>query len=135
MPFDARPEASAIAAAVSSGKTSAVAVARSALDRIAAYAAVQPAVWIFRCSVEDVLASAAQVDQRVAAGETLPLAGVPFAIGQHRSCIRADDCGMPCFCIHPPNVRDRGGAPDRRRSDPDGKNKSRPVRDGVEWHP
>lgn len=80
MPIDARPEAAAIAAAVSSGEISAVAVARSALDRIAAYEAVQPAVWISRCSAEDVLAAAARVDQRVAAGETLPLAGVPFAI-------------------------------------------------------
>lgn len=75
-----RFEAGAIAAAVSSGATSAVAVACEALARIEAYAAVQPVVWITRCTGEDVLAAAARVDERIAAGEKLPLAGVPFAI-------------------------------------------------------
>ena len=76
----AGPAAAAIAAAVANGETSAVAVARETLDRIAAYAAVQPAVWIERLAEEAVLALAARVDARVAAGEVLPLAGVPFAI-------------------------------------------------------
>jgi allophanate hydrolase len=70
----------AIVAAVTSGQTSAVAVAREALARINEYAAVQPAVWITRLAEDAVLAAAAQVDARLAAGEVLPLAGVPFAI-------------------------------------------------------
>ena len=73
-------EIGAIAAAVASGRTSAVAVARDALDRIRDYAAIQPAVWIARVAEADVLDAAARVDARVAAGEVLPLAGVPFAI-------------------------------------------------------
>lgn len=68
------------AAAVASRRTDAVAVAQKALARIGDYHAVQPAVWITRLADADVLAAAARVDARVAAGETLPLAGVPFAI-------------------------------------------------------
>ena len=73
-------EVGTITAAVTSGRTSAVSVAREALARIDAYAAVQPAVWITRLDKSMVLEAAAQVDARIAAGETLPLAGVPFAI-------------------------------------------------------
>jgi len=69
-----------IAAAVGSRQTSAVAVAHEALSRIREYAAVQPAVWISRLADAEVLEAAARVDARIAAGETLPLAGVPFAI-------------------------------------------------------
>ena len=73
-------EAGAIAAAVSAGRTDAVTIAREALARIDAYAAIQPAVWITRIADADVLESARRVDARIAAGEILPLAGVPFAI-------------------------------------------------------
>jgi allophanate hydrolase len=73
-------EVGAIAAAVSSGRTDAVSVAQAALARIDAYAAIQPAVWITRIADVDVLAYAERVDARIAAGEILPLAGVPFAI-------------------------------------------------------
>ena len=75
-----RTSAGAVAASVRSGETSAVAVAEAALARIAAYDAVQPQIWISRASREDVLAAARAVDARVAAGEDLPLAGVPFAV-------------------------------------------------------
>jgi allophanate hydrolase len=75
-PFDV----ATIAAAVASGQTDAVAVAREALARIEAYTAIQPALWITRIADADVLAYARRVDARIAAGETLPLAGVPFAI-------------------------------------------------------
>ncbi|MBW6532936.1 allophanate hydrolase [Sphingomonas sp. RRHST34] len=75
-PFHVAP----LAAAVNARETSAVAVAHEALARIVAYAEVQPAVWITRLDEEAVLRAAAAVDARVAAGETLPLAGVPFAI-------------------------------------------------------
>ena len=73
-------EVDAIVSAVTSGQTSAVAVAHEALARIDQYDIVQPAVWITRLSDDAVLAAAALVDARLAAGEVLPLAGVPFAI-------------------------------------------------------
>jgi allophanate hydrolase len=75
-----RQSASKIAAAVRSGETTALAVAEDALARIEAYDTVQPQVWISRASREDLLAAARAVDARVAAGEDLPLAGVPFAV-------------------------------------------------------
>lgn len=71
--------AGAIAAAVQSGQSTAVAEAEAALARIAAYDAVQPQIWISRASAEEVLAAARAVDARIAAGEELPLAGVPYA--------------------------------------------------------
>jgi allophanate hydrolase len=69
-----------IAAAVLSGQQNAESLARDTLARIEAYDAVQPQAWINRFSREAILASARAVDARVAAGEDLPLAGVPFAV-------------------------------------------------------
>jgi allophanate hydrolase len=69
----------AIADAVNSGATSAVAVAEDTLARLAAYDAVQPQIWISRIAPEELLSAARVVDARIAAGETLPLAGVPYA--------------------------------------------------------
>jgi allophanate hydrolase len=74
-----RQSATAIAESVRSGATSAVAVMEQTLACIAAYDAVQPQVWISRASAESLLEQARAVDARVAAGERLPLAGVPFA--------------------------------------------------------
>lgn len=74
-----RQSATKIAAAVSAGRTSAVTVAEEALARIAAYDGIQPQIWISRASRADVLAAAQAVDARIAAGEVLPLAGVPYA--------------------------------------------------------
>ena len=74
-----RRSATRIAAAVNAGATSAVAVAEETLARIDAYNALQPQVWISRTEPEDLLAAARAVDARLAAGEILPLAGVPFA--------------------------------------------------------
>lgn len=76
----ARLSASAIAADVGAGRTSAVAVAQAALDRIADYDAIQPQVWISRVAPDALIAAARAIDARVAAGEALPLAGVPFAV-------------------------------------------------------
>lgn len=70
----------AIAAAVRSGQSSAVAEVEAALARITAYDLVQPQAWISRFPAEDVLAMARVVDARIAAGEDLPLAGIPFAV-------------------------------------------------------
>ncbi|NLR70996.1 allophanate hydrolase [Novosphingobium sp. ERN07] len=74
-----RQSATVIAEAVRSSATSAVTVMEQTLARIAAYDAVQPQVWISRASAESLLEQARAVDARVAAGERLPLAGVPFA--------------------------------------------------------
>ncbi|CAN5190028.1 allophanate hydrolase [soil metagenome] len=68
-----------IASAINGG-ASTVEVAQAALDAVAAYDLVQPQAWILRLPAEAVLAQARVVDARIAAGETLPLAGVPFAV-------------------------------------------------------
>ena len=70
----------AIAHAVSSGQTSAESAARACLARVAAYDGVQPQAWISRFTPDQVLAAARAVDARIAVGEVLPLAGVPFAV-------------------------------------------------------
>jgi allophanate hydrolase len=70
----------AIADAVNGGTTSALAVAEETLDRLAAYDAVQPQIWISRIAPDVLRAAARAVDARIAAGERLPLAGVPFAV-------------------------------------------------------
>lgn len=74
-----RRSAAAIAAGVNAGTTPAVSVMEETLARIATYDAVQPQVWISRDTAEDLLAQARAVDARIAAGEVLPLAGVPYA--------------------------------------------------------
>jgi allophanate hydrolase len=78
MAFD-RLSATAIAAAVTSGQTSALAVIDETLARLTAYDAHQPQVWISRAAPEALRAAARVIDARVAAGEHLLLAGVPFA--------------------------------------------------------
>ena len=80
MPSFDRLSAIGIAGAVQSGSRSAVDIVRDAIARADAYDAVQPAVWISRVAENVVLAQARDVDGRIAAGEHLPLAGVPFAI-------------------------------------------------------
>ncbi len=75
-----RQKATSIAEAVSNGKISAIAVAEDVIARISAYDAIQPQIWISRASDDDLRAAARAIDARVAAGEALPLAGVPFAV-------------------------------------------------------
>ncbi|MDI7773887.1 allophanate hydrolase [Asticcacaulis sp. EMRT-3] len=75
-----KPDACRLAAAVRTGETTAQAIARSTLLAVKAYDAVQPAVWISRFSDEDLMAQAEQIDARLAKGEALVLAGVPFAV-------------------------------------------------------
>ena len=75
-----RQSVTAIADAVSSGRTTALAVAEDTLARIEAYDALQPQIWIGKVSREDVLDTARKVDARIAAGEKLPLAGVAYAV-------------------------------------------------------
>jgi len=69
----------AIADAVNDGTSSATAVAEETLARLAAYDRVQPQIWISRIAPDDLRDAARAVDARVAAGERLPLAGVPYA--------------------------------------------------------
>lgn len=74
-----RLSATAIAASVNSGEATALAVIEETLARLAAYDAHQPHVWISRASPDALRAAARAIDARVAAGEHLPLAGVPYA--------------------------------------------------------
>jgi len=74
-----RLSATAISASVASGQTSALAVIEETLARLAAYDAHQPQVWISRAAPDALRTAARAIDARVAAGEHLPLAGVPFA--------------------------------------------------------
>jgi allophanate hydrolase len=78
MAFD-RLSATAIAAAVTSGQTSALAVIDKTLARLTAYDAHQPQVWISRAAPEALREAARAIDACVAEGQHLPLAGVPFA--------------------------------------------------------
>ncbi|MCC6826895.1 MAG: allophanate hydrolase [Novosphingobium sp.] len=94
--------ARAIAAAVNAGTTTALAVAHETLARIEAYDAVQPQAWISRFSAPAILAAAAAVDARVAAGEALPLAGVPFAVKDNIDVAGLDTtAGCPQFAYAP----------------------------------
>jgi allophanate hydrolase len=85
-----------IAAEVGAGRRGAVDVAREALERVAAYEQVQPAVWITRAPASEVLAQARAVDARVAAGERLLLAGAPFAVKDN-----IDVAGLPTTAACP----------------------------------
>jgi allophanate hydrolase len=69
-----------IAEAVNSGASSAVDIAEETLNRLARYDEVQPQIWISRFAPDDFRTAARAVDARRAAGERLPLAGVPFAV-------------------------------------------------------
>jgi allophanate hydrolase len=92
----ARPSVRTLAAEVRAGRRSAQAVAAEALDRIAAYDGIQPQVWIERPSRESVMAYAAAIDARLAAGEDLLLAGVPFAVKDN-----IDVAGLPTTAACP----------------------------------
>ncbi|WP_454761062.1 allophanate hydrolase [Caulobacter segnis] len=91
----------AIAGAVNAGG-SAVEIAQAALDAVAEYDLIQPQVWILRLPAEAVLAQARAVDARVAAGETLPLAGVPFAVKDNIDvCEWPTTAACPAFAYTP----------------------------------
>ncbi len=91
-----RLQVCAIAEAVGAGRTAAVDVARQVLARVQAYEAIQPQVWITRLEERAVLEAARAVDVRIAAGETLPLAGVPFAVKDNM-----DVAGLPTTAACP----------------------------------
>ncbi|MEM7687726.1 MAG: allophanate hydrolase [Pseudomonadota bacterium] len=93
---------SAIAQAIAQGKTTAEAVATDALARLEAYDAIQPQIWISRAAPDDILAAARAVDARVASGENLPLAGVPFAAKDNIDVAGVETtAGCPAFAYTP----------------------------------
>lgn len=97
-----RLSAGAIAAAVNARQTSAVATMEKTLARLTAYDAVQPQVWISRASPDDLLAAARAIDARVAAGEDLPLAGVPYAAKDNIDVAGMDTtAACPAFAYRP----------------------------------
>jgi len=92
----------AIAAAVTGGTSSALAVAEETLARIAVYDTIQPQIWISRIEPDDLLAAARAIDARIAAGEQLPLAGVPFAVKDNIDVIGFDTtAACPAFAYRP----------------------------------
>jgi allophanate hydrolase len=97
-----RLDACAIAAAVAGRRITARAVVRDVLDRLAVYDRVQPQAWISRFDSEALYAAAQIVDARVAAGEVLPLAGVPFAVKDNIDVAGIDTtAGCPSFAYRP----------------------------------
>ena len=97
-----RLDAGAIAAAVNSQQQSAVSVIRDVLARLAVYDKVQPQAWISRFAPQALLQAAEAVDMRVAAGEQLPLAGVPFAAKDNIDVAGIDTtAACPSFAYRP----------------------------------
>ncbi|MET1755890.1 allophanate hydrolase [Novosphingobium sp. RD2P27] len=97
-----RRSAAAMAAAVNERRTSAVAVAEETIARIQAYDAIQPQIWISRFKSDDLLEMARAIDARVASGEVLPLAGVPFAVKDNIDVAGLDTtAACPAFAYRP----------------------------------
>jgi allophanate hydrolase len=97
-----RLSASAIAAAVNAGETSAAQVMEATLARLDAYDAVQPQVWISRAAPDVLMAAARAIDARVAAGAHLPLAGVPYAAKDNIDVAGfATTAACPAFAYQP----------------------------------
>lgn len=91
-----------IAAKVAARETTALELARQSLERIADYEEIQPAVWIERTGADDLLAHAQAIDRRVLEGETLPLAGVPFAVKDNIDVAGfPTTAGCPAFAYRP----------------------------------
>lgn len=92
----------AIATDVSGGVRSAQAVAHEALSRAHDYDKIQPQAWISRATDDDVLAQAERIDRRIAAGEALPLAGVPVAVKDNIDVLGLETtAACPAFAYRP----------------------------------
>lgn len=97
-----RLSAGAIAQGVNSGETTALAVMEETLARLAAYDAHQPQVWISRADPQALRAAAAAIDARIAAGEHLPLAGVPYAAKDNIDVLGLETtAACPAFAYQP----------------------------------
>ncbi len=91
-----------IAASVRAGSRSAVDVIDMVLERLAFYDDIQPAVWISRFDPADLREAADIVDARIASGEALPLAGVPFAVKDNIDVLGlATTAACPAFSYTP----------------------------------
>ena len=102
-----RLDAIAIAASVNDGTSSAVAEAEKTLARLAAYDKVQPQIWISRIDPSDVLAAAIAVDELIARGERLPLAGVAYAVKDNIDVLGFETtAGCPGFAYQPEESAD-----------------------------
>ena len=94
--------AAQISAAVNGGETTALAVLDETLARIEAYDAVQPQIWISRAPAERLRAQAKGIDARIAAGDSLALAGVPFAVKDNIDVDGFETtAGCPAFAYTP----------------------------------
>ena len=92
----------AITADVQARRRTAVDVIEDVIRRLDVYDSVQPAVWISRFDIAALRAAAVVVDGRVAAGEMLPLAGVPFAAKDNIDALGLDTtAGCPAFAYTP----------------------------------
>jgi allophanate hydrolase len=97
-----RLDAGAIAADVASGRVSAVDVVRDVLARLVVYDAIQPQAWISRFDDQVLIEAGYAVDARIAAGEKLRLAGVPFAVKDNIDVAGIDTtAGCPSFAYRP----------------------------------
>ncbi len=70
----------ALAREVNAGRMKAAQIARETLARAEAYQRIQPEAWISRVPAERLYEQAQRIDERIARGESLPLAGVPAAV-------------------------------------------------------
>lgn len=91
-----RLSAATIARDVQTGARSAFSIAEDVVARCADYSTVQPHVWIARHSDDDIREAAKTIDARVARGENLPLAGVPYAAKDN-----IDAAGLPTTAACP----------------------------------
>lgn len=97
-----RLSASDTAAALRAGTSSAADIAQAILARLAYYDTIQPQIWISRFTPAQMLDQAASIDARLAAGEDLPLAGVPFAVKDNIDVAGlATTAACPAFAYHP----------------------------------
>ncbi|WP_156841727.1 allophanate hydrolase [Novosphingobium aquimarinum] len=97
-----RWRAEALAQSVTDGSQTALSIVEDLLARLDAYDKVQPQIWISRMAPDQLRDAARAVDARVAAGERLPLAGVPFAVKDNIDVVGLDTtAACPAFAYTP----------------------------------